>query len=243
MLQHLLNTEHLERTERGRLIVGIGAEKMVNNYRFFAVFKAPEDYRVRDKSREIGTIPDAPAVDSTLALAGFLWRVLTVDTERRIVEVARAKRKGVMTWTSRAPEIHTRILRKMRAILLSGDDFIYMSGRARLRLDIARETAQRVDLAASSILPLADRRFLIFPWCGTRQFETLALLLRHWDFGISDLRVRPYYLALSTQCDSADQVRDQLERMCKDAPTAATLAKQIPVSELHQLNKYNSCDA
>ena len=161
-----------------------------------------------------------------------------MDTERRIVEVARAKRKGDMTWSSRAPDVHTRILRKMREILLSQGDFIYISDRARQRLQIARQAARRVDLAASSILPLADNRFLVFPWCGTRQFDTLELMLGHWGYGISDL-YPPYYLALQTHCASAGELREQLHRMCEDAPPAATLATQIPEYLLRQLNKYN----
>lgn len=238
LLHHLLDIEHLERTERGRLIIGVGAEKTVNNYRFFAVFRAPEDYRVRDKSREIGTIPDAPAVDSTLVLAGFMWRVLSVDTERRIVEVTRAKRKGDMTWSSIPPDIHTRVLRMMREILLSDRDFIYLSDRARRRLGIARQAAHRADLATSSILPLADRRFLLLPWCGTRQFATLVLLLRNHGFGITHLRP-PYYLALQTDCASAAEFRDRLANICAHAPSASTLAQLVPGYELQRLNKYN----
>ena len=172
LLRHLLDIEHLQETETGRLIIGLEAEDIVNNYRFYSVFLVADEYRVRDKSREIGTIPDAPDVDSTLVLAGFMWRVLSVDTERRIVEVARAKGRGKTRWTSPGIEIHTRILQKMRQILLADSDFVYMTGRARTRLELARGAAQRVDLATTSILPLADNRFLVFPWCGTRQFAT-----------------------------------------------------------------------
>ena len=237
LLRHLLDTEHLQETETGRLIVGLEAENIVNNYRFYSVFMAAEEYRVRDKSREIGTIPDAPDVDSTLVLAGFMWRVLSVDSERRIVEVARAKGRGKTRWTSPGIEIHTRILQKMRQVLLSDSDFVYMTERARLRLGIARQAAQRVDLAASSVLPLADNRFLLFPWCGTRQFATLVLLLRHGGFGVPD-QDPPYYLVLEASCASAEELREQLRRLCQEPPRAEALAK--PVSEYNlQRDKYD----
>ena len=238
LLQHLLDIEHIERSERGRLIIGVGAEKIINNYRFFAVFEASEDYRVRDKSREIGTIPDAPAVDSTLVLAGFMWRVLAVDTERRIVEVARAKRRGDMTWSSRPPDIHTRVLQMMREILLSRRDFVYLSERARRRLDIARQAARRVELEKSSILPLADNRFLLFPWCGTRQFHALELALRQWGYGLPGSHA-PYWLALQAPCASASALRDQLARLSADAPSAATLAQLVPDYECQRHNKFS----
>lgn len=237
LLRHLLDIEHLQETETGRLIIGLEAEDIVNNYRFYSVFKVADEYRVRDKSREIGTIPEAPDVDSTLVLAGFLWRVLSVDTERRIVEVARAKGRGKTRWNSPGIEIHTRILQKMRHILLSDSDFVYMNERARLRLGIARGAAQRVDRAASSILPLADNRFLLFPWCGTRQFATLVLLLRHYGFGVHD-QDPPYYLVVEAPCASAADLGEQLRRLCQDPPTAEALAK--PVSEYNlQRDKYD----
>ena len=237
LLRHLLEIEHLQRTETGRLIIGLEAEDIVNNYRFYSVFMVADEFRVRDKSREIGTIPDAPDVDSTLVLAGFMWRVLSVDTERRIVEVARAKGRGKTRWTSPGIEIHTRILQKMRQILLADSDYVYMTERARLRLGIARRAAQRVDLAASSILPLADNRFLLFPWCGTRQFDTLVHLLRHGGFGVPD-QDPPYYLVVETACASAGELRESLRRLCQEPPTSAELAK--PVSEYNlKRNKFD----
>ena len=237
LLRHLLDIEHLQRTETGRLIIGLEAENIVNNYRFYSVFMATDEFRVRDKSREIGTIPDAPDVDSTLVLAGFMWRVLSVDTERRIVEVARAKGRGKTRWTSPGIEIHTRILQKIRQILLSDADYVYMTERARLRLGIARRAAQRVQLARTSILPLADRRFLVFPWCGTRQFATLVLLLRHCGFGVPDLDP-PYFLVVDAPGGDVGELGEQLRRLCQEPPTAETLAKSVSEYQL-QRNKYD----
>ena len=237
LLRHLLEIEHLQRTETGRLIIGLEAENIVNNYRFYSVFMVADEFRVRDKSREIGTIPDAPEVDSTLVLAGFMWRVLSVDTERRIVEVARAKGRGKTRWTSPGIEIHTRILQKIRQILLADSDYVYMTERARLRLGIARRAAQRVELATTSILPLADNRFLIFPWCGTRQFATLVLLLRHGGFGVPE-QDPPHFLVVEAPGGNAGELREQLRRLCQEPPTAEQLAK--PVSEYNlQRNKYD----
>ena len=177
LLRYLLGIEHLQRTETGRLIIGLEAENIVNNYRFYSVFMVADEFRVRDKSREIGTIPDAPDVDSTLVLAGFMWRVLSVDAERRIVEVARAKGRGETRWTSPGIEIHTRILQKMRQILLTDSDYVYMTDRARLRLGIARGAAQRVDLATTSISALGRQSLPSLPLvrhAAVRYAHTLA---------------------------------------------------------------------
>ncbi len=237
LLRHLLDIEHLQQTETGRLIIGLAAENIVNNYRFYAVFQDEEEFRVRDKSREIGAIPDAPDIDSTLVLAGFMWRVLSVDIERRIVEVARAKGRAKTRWTSPGIDIHTRILQKMRQILLAGSDYVYLTDRARLRLAIARKAAQRVDLATATLLPLADSRFLLFPWCGTRQFATLVHLLRHFGFAVPD-QAPPYYIVIGADSASAADLAGQLRRLCAQPPSAAALAKPLSEYQL-QRNKFD----
>ncbi|MCY3866507.1 MAG: hypothetical protein OXG68_13805 [Chloroflexi bacterium] len=128
-----------------------------------------------------------------------------MDTERRIVEVALAKGRGKTHWTSPGIEIHTRFLQKMRQILLSDADFVYMNERARLRRGIARRAAQRVSLATTSILPLADGRFLVFPWCGTRQFATLVHWLGHCGFGVSD-QDPPYCPTCGSSCGASAKI-------------------------------------
>ena len=237
LLRHLLEIEHLQQTETGGLFIGFGAERIVNNYRFYAVFQDEVEYRVRDKSREIGTIQAAPEVDSTILLAGFIWRVLSVDKERRIIEVERAKGKKRQRWSGGGIEIHTRILQKMREILLSDRDFIYVHDRASKRLAIARQAAQTSYLVNSSILPLADNTFLLFPWCGTRPFNTLILMLEHAGFSV----VRPYapyHLEVHTKCDTLDDLKRQLVQLCQSPPPADELSKQVSEYALI-VNKYD----
>ena len=38
LLRHLLEIDHINRTENGGLIVGISGEQITNNYKFYAVF-------------------------------------------------------------------------------------------------------------------------------------------------------------------------------------------------------------
>ena len=237
LLRHLLEIEHLKQTETGGLFIGIGAENIVNNYRFYAVFMDEVEYRVRDKSREIGTIQSAPAVDSTILLAGYIWRVLSVDEERRIIEVERAKGGKRQPWRGGGIQIHTRILQMMREILLSAGDFIYIKERARRRLAIAREAAQTCDLMSSSILPLADNRFLLCPWCGTRRFNTLALMLEHGGFNVVRT-YEPYYLEVRAKCDTVNDLKRQFAQLCQNPPSIEELSNQVDDHALI-VNKYD----
>ena len=238
LLHYLLEIEHLERTEKGGLIIGIEAENIVSSYRFYATFKDEIEYRVRDKSREIGAIQAAPPVDSTIALAGYAWRVLKVDEEMRVIEVKRVRGKPDIFWRSDKISIHTRILQKMREILLSHDSYPYLQPRARKRLDIARQSAQSACLGDTSIFPLTDSRRLVFPWCGTAPFETQVLLLEYAGFKVPG-GWSPYYYVLD--CGAADmrEVKCRLEQLYRQPPSALDLANRVEVGELRQRNKYD----
>ncbi len=238
LLRHLLEIEHLEQTEKGGLIIGIKAENIVSSYRFYATFKDEIEYRVRDKSREIGTIQAAPPVDSTIALAGYAWRVLKVDEETRVIDVERVRGKPGTFWRGEGPPIHTRVLQKMRDILLSHDSYPYLQPRARKRLDIARQSAQSACLGDASIFPLTDSQFLVFPWRGTAPFETQRLLLEYAGFKIPG-SWSPYFYVLD--CGTADmrEVKCRLEQLYRQPPSALDLANRVEISGLRQRNKYD----
>ena len=226
LLRHLLEIEHLEQTERGDLIIGVEAERIVNNYRFYAVFADNTEYRVRDKSREIGTIQAAPAIDSTIALAGYSWRVLSVDENRRVIDVRLVKGKAAKHWSGAGPSIHTRILQKIRAILLSQDSYPYLQAGAKERLQSARDSAQSSGLRDTSILPLAPGKYLIFPWCGTRQYATQLLALEHAGVKTTG-SCSPYYYELERKAQTVAALKQELVAICRDAPGARDLSERM----------------
>ncbi len=236
LLRHLLEIEHLERDERGRLMIGVGAEKLVNDYRFYAVFRAEEEYRVRHRSREIGTIQAAPQIDATLVLAGYVWRVLTVDEARRVIDVARARGPQIPPWRGNGVPIHGRVMRKMRQILLSDNDFHFIGKRAKKRLAIARSAAQRTGLAEQSILPLAPGRFLLFPWVGTPALNTLCLLLRQAGLGLK--QNAPYFVIVETGAESREELTSALQSLRHSPPAASELAEQAAPEAL-LIGKYD----
>lgn len=236
LLRHLLEIDHLEQTERGDLIIGVEAERIVNNYRFYAVFADNTEYRVRDKSREIGTIQAAPEVGSAIALAGYAWRVLSVDENRRVIEVRQVKGKATKHWSGGGPSIHTRILQKIRAILLSRDSYPYLQTRATERLQIARDSARSSGLRDKSILPLAPGKYLIFPWCGTRQFETQLLALEHAGFKATG-SYSPYYYELECKVPSVAALKQELAAICRNAPGEVELSERMNAG--HRAGKFN----
>ena len=73
LLRHLLEIDHINRTENGGLIVGIAGERIVNQYKFYAVFQENIEYTVHAGSEQLGTIVKPPPVGDKIAIAGRVW--------------------------------------------------------------------------------------------------------------------------------------------------------------------------
>ena len=117
LLRHLLEIDHINRTENGGLIVGISGERITNNYKFYAVFRENIEYRVHNGSQELGTIVKPPPVGDKIAIAGRVWVVEEVDHKRREVYCSLVKGNIPAYFGDVAGDIHTRILERMFGVL------------------------------------------------------------------------------------------------------------------------------
>ena len=239
LLRHLLDINHLEQTDIGGLIIGLEAEKIVNNYRFYATFEDESAYRVRNQSREIGTIQAAPQLGSTIGLAGYVWQVQDVNHEQKTVFVTAAKGKVKTLWVGGGVQIHTRIVQKIRDILLTNIEYSYLHTRAKKRLEIARKNVRTWGLSESSILPLAPDHYLVFPWCGTRRFETQLLLLSQTNSNVK-ASFSPYYYEIDFKEEDSAPLTTYLRQMIKAPPTNVDLVNAIDGNDLlhHKYDKY-----
>lgn len=85
LLHHLIQTDHIQLTEKGGLIVGLAGERVINSFKFYGVFQESEEYTVRSESQELGTVVAPPPPGEKIALAGHVWRVLEVDRKRHLI--------------------------------------------------------------------------------------------------------------------------------------------------------------
>ncbi len=190
MLVYMLQHEDIEQTDEGGLIIGLRGERIISGYRFYAVFKDSDDYTVRCGSDEIGTITNPPPVGDRFALAGRVWEVTDLDMPRRLVYVQRVKGKMEISWPGDGGEIHTRLLEKMREILLGEEQYAYLMPNAAARLATARRVARATGMEKSLLLSIGGSSWVLFPWLGTRAFRTLKRYLRReaGHYGISDIQ-------------------------------------------------------
>jgi ATP-dependent Lhr-like helicase len=175
--------------EEKTLIIGLVGEKLLSSFKFYAVFQDSEDFTVRCESEEIGTITTPPPVGDRFALAGRVWEVLELDAQRRLVYVKGVEGKMEVSWPGEYGEIHTRILERMKRVLIEDTVYPYLKENARKRLEIARAAARNTGMLQHSIVSLGGYTYCLFPWLGTRSFRTLRKYIAQQGgrFGISNL--------------------------------------------------------
>ena len=190
MLVSMINSDYLEMTPERGIIIGLAGERIINSYKFYAVFKDSEDYTVRCDSEEIGTITTPVPVGDRFALAGRVWEVKEVDVPRKLIFVKSVDGKMEVSWPGDGGEIHTKLLLAMRDVLIGDKQYAYLGDNARQRLDNARTVAQNAGMDKSCVIFLGGQSYVFFPWLGTRSFRTMRRLMQKYagELGISDIQ-------------------------------------------------------
>jgi ATP-dependent Lhr-like helicase len=172
----------------------------VRNFRFYAVFRTTMEYGVLRDSEKIGSISHPPPRGERFGLAGRTWEVVDID-EKALLVYAREVKGGVPArWRGSAGEVHTRILQRMRQVLVEDTVYSYLQPRARDRLQQARSLARRLGLNQRAVLDGGGDRLYVLPWRGSRETTTLRRALSIVLFG-SPVSTRvagrsPYYLTV-----------------------------------------------
>lgn len=198
LLRHLIETDHIERTETGGLIVGLAGERQINSFKFYAVFKENEEYTVRSNSEELGTIVMPPPVGEKIAIAGHVWIVEEVDHKRHLVYCEQVRGK-VPAYFGQCPgDINTKVLERMRKVLAEDKIYPYLMKNALGRLYEARSIARLGGVTTEPLINLGGDMWCLFPWLGTYAFLALERFLKlkcAKELGLTALDpARPYFI-------------------------------------------------
>lgn len=234
LLRHLLETDHIQATEQGGLIVGLAGERVVNSFKFYGVFQENEEYTVRSDAQELGTVVLPPPVGEKLAIAGHVWTVLDVDHKRHLVYCEQVK-GSIPAYFGLCPgDLHTKILQRMRRVLLEDRSYPYLMKNAVARLEQARFTAAHSQAGKAPLINLGGNMWCLLPWVGTYSFLALErfLKIRCADrLGLKNLdSARPYYMQFTMRSDAEEfyQVVSQEIRKPLD-PLELVYPKELPL--------------
>ena len=243
LLKHLMEIDHINRTENGGLIVGLAGERVVNNYKFYAVFQENVEYTVRSGSEQLGTIVKPPPVGDKIAIAGRVWVVDEVDHKRRELFCTLVKGNIPAYFGDVAGDIHTRILERMYRVLSEDKQYPYLMSHAVCRLADARETFRKSLMSEHPLVHLGGKMWALFPWVGTYTFLAMERFLKlrcGQKLGLRGLQSsRPYYMQFTMQvseaefydivCEEAEKEFDQLELVYpKEVPVFEKYDEYVP---------------
>ena len=236
LLRHLLETGHISRTENGGLILGLAGERIVNNYRFYAVFQENIEYTVHAGTEQLGTIVKPPPVGDKIAIAGRVWAVDEVDHKRREVWCTLVKGRIPAFFGLVAGDIHTRILERMQEVLREDKTYPYLMPHATCRLAEARNLFRQTGMDKCPLMHLGGNMWALFPWLGSYAFLALERFLKircGARLGLRGLNAaRPYYMQFTMRTGEEDFYRIVCEEAEKDFdPLELLYPKENPVFE------------
>lgn len=236
LLRHLIKTDQISQTESGGLIVGLAGERIVNNYKFYAVFQENIEYTVRSGSEQLGTIVKPPPVRDKIAIAGRVWLVEEIDHKRREVYCIPVKGNIPAYFGDCPGDIHTRILERMYQVLKEDKIYPYLMKHAQHRLMEARQTFEKSGMAKSPLIHLGGNMWVLFPWLGSYAFLAMERLLKikcAKRLGLKGLNSsRPYFIQFTMKVSEAEFYQTVMEEAAKEFdPLDLVYPNEVPLFE------------
>ncbi|NLB15819.1 MAG: DEAD/DEAH box helicase [Clostridiales bacterium] len=241
LLLAMLQRNFIEITDENEIIIGMKGERLINSFKFYAVFKDTDDYTVRCESDEIGIITTPPPVGDRFALAGRVWEVTELDIPRKLIFVKKVRGKMEISWPGDYGEIDTRILERMKQVLTEDTVYPYLKQNAVRRLDMARAVARNTDMLKHAVVHLGGFNYVLFPWLGTRSFRTMRKFL-----GANGAPLRISNIEYEGCCyitfhmEDGDE-RELIEHLCEIAETEGVDCDKLSGGDIPLFEKYDDC--
>ena len=233
LLKHMISLKLLDITSVNKITLGKKGEWLTNSYEFYAVFENPQEFSVREGSLEIGTVYTPLPKGERFVLNGKTWEVLEADMGKMVVYVKFVGGQSSTMWFNPGlVNIHTQVLHKMRDILLSAEEYGYLSSKSMQRLKEIRNTISQTSAFPSrhqtDIFQIAPNRFGIAPWLGTKALNALICALSSMNISVID-NDSSWVITVVT-ADNIGEVRESLRKIKKAKLSIENLSfpKELP---------------
>lgn len=187
------------------LVLGDDGERIAFGRDFPIVFASSKEVDIKCNGEVIGTVQKIPKEGCNIMLGGRVWTIESISPDGATAEVVESEGRTDSVWDSGAPEFHRRVLRKMRDVLLSDEQYDYLDDEGLARLNASRRSAREERLTYFHSSRMGGIR--ICPWVGTRQFDTMFRMLK----AMPDVKVtgylEPYYIDVACEYDYNDLMK------------------------------------
>lgn len=225
LLRGLAEHELVQQMPQGEIILALAGERLTSNFDFYAAFQSTEEFSVRCGEEEIGKLPAniVPPAKEHLILGGRRWLVEEVLTAQKLVLVTFSPGGKAPSFQGAGGEIHSRVMREMKGVLLGDDVPSYLDENSKLLLRAARRVATALRLAERDIV-VGKQTLQWFPWVGTRARLTLSLLAKAAGIAHEVDRISIHY-----RLTSLEAFRAHLQNIIALPPDRVALARLLAV--------------
>jgi ATP-dependent Lhr-like helicase len=171
-------------------------------------------------------------VGEHLLLAGKRWQVREIIFDRKLVLVSLSPGKKPRPFGAPAGEIHTRVVREMKKVLLNSDEPAYLDQNSKILLRAARQTARVISLDKSDVV-FGRQSIQWFPWVGTRGLRTLSLIAKS-----TKIAHETDQLSITYHLSSPEEFRAHLREVSKSQPDAVALARLMPNKAIEKFDAF-----
>lgn len=187
VLISLGENDAIQQLNDGTLILGIKGEVITNNYKFYAAFETPDEYKVFYNNENLGQLPVTfpLIVGANIVFAGQRWFIKSVDKEKNIVELDKSSGKKIPIFSSGGINVHDRVREKMYEIYQDSDDKVYADPSTSKLLLIARQNFKKFELHNSPFYQQGNS-LIILPWKGSKIMNALYMILLYLGFKVSN---------------------------------------------------------
>ena len=170
--------DYIMQSSDGLLLLGTVGEKMVAHYSFYTAFSTPEEYRLMANGHQIGTYPVEQMIvpDSLMIFAGRRWRVLSVDDDKKVIELKKARGGKLPDFGGEEIPVSLEVREEMWRIYNDSTVPLYLNTKAKELLKEARRNFRLYKLDKYRIVENGEE-VLIFGWVGDLEMSTLAVML------------------------------------------------------------------
>ena len=247
LLAHMGRTTLLTQMGSGELVLGIEGERMVNHYSFYAVFRTPEEFRIINGTKVLGTLPvDTPIIPKMhIVFGGRSWKVTDVDTDKRVIQVIATKGGSPPAFAGEGLGVHDVVRQEMFRIYASGD---YRIAVGTAKVDFLDSTAQDLFQEGATFFhhshmvsqPIIQHGAATYvcPWLGDKTVNTLVALLLQGGF-----EAGAFAGIIEVSGTSVEPVCTFLQDvMRRGVPAEVELADAVPEKHVEKFDEFLPAD-
>ncbi|UCE14286.1 MAG: DEAD/DEAH box helicase [Candidatus Heimdallarchaeota archaeon] len=247
LIRHLIELNHIEQIEDGGLIVGLDGERVVRNYRFYAVFPDVVEWTVKNTEEfdEIGKVGQLFLPSDRFPLAGYTWEVKEIYPDQKVIIVAKVGGRTRYFWPGGIVPVHTKVLQKMREILFEEKIYPFLQPGAVERIQQIRTLAREVEMDKRALFQLAGHKFVLLPWAGSISFRTIRriLELHSEELGIRSISEQsPYFFLFEAENQSRENLELEIKSLCNRIESPTELIKEDEIFVWRKFDQYIPTD-